>query len=534
MNSKILFLIILLAFILRFFQLGENPSSLDWDEAALGYNAYSILKTASDEYGNFLPLSIRSFNDYKPPLYTYLTIPPIYFFGLNEYSTRLPSALFGTFAVILVYYLIKQLLASNKLALLTSLILAISPWHLQFSRIAFEANIALTLIIFGTLLFIKGLKNNSYLLFSAMSYGLSVYAYHSPRLIVPLLILGLILIFFHQIKSKYSKLVLFLILFFLFYLPIIKEFNSASSARFSSVSVINPDEKLVSSIKAIEFDDQKGDYLGKFFHNRRIVFAREILSGYLDHFNFEFLFLTGDPPGRHHASGMGMLYIFEFPFIIIGFLSLLRNLNKNPYKLILLQFILAPLASSFTSGTPHAVRAIYYLPTYQFFTALGLILSLHFIKIRKIYIRLISFIVCLFYSFNIFYYLHQYYIHTPVEYAKEWQYGYKQAVKLSQFYEKEVSKIIFTYSYDQPYIFFLYYGNINPFWYQKNWGAGEINRAERKFGKYIFRNIKWEDDKNLSNVLLVGTPSEIPENAAGKIAEVNFPDGTVAFRFVLR
>src|SRR3989338_1768422 len=111
MNKKIILIFIfLIAFILRFWDLGSNPPSLDWDEASLGYNAYSILKTGADEYGNFLPLSIRSFGDYKPHLYTYLTIPPVSLWRLNEYSTRFASALLGFFTLIVGYFLVRILL----------------------------------------------------------------------------------------------------------------------------------------------------------------------------------------------------------------------------------------------------------------------------------------------------------------------------------------------------------------------------------------------------------------------------------------
>ena len=80
---KVFFFIVLLAIFLRFYQLGKNPPHLNWDEAALGYNAYSLLSTGRDEYGKSFPLSFRSFDDYKPPLYVYLTIPSVAVFGLN-------------------------------------------------------------------------------------------------------------------------------------------------------------------------------------------------------------------------------------------------------------------------------------------------------------------------------------------------------------------------------------------------------------------------------------------------------------------
>ncbi|MBI5019248.1 hypothetical protein HZB58_03170, partial [Candidatus Gottesmanbacteria bacterium] len=86
--KKISFIIIIiLAAFLRLWQLGNVPVSPDWDEAALGYNAYSILKTGKDEYGIFLPRTLRSFDDYKPPLYTYLAIPAVAAFGLTTWAT---------------------------------------------------------------------------------------------------------------------------------------------------------------------------------------------------------------------------------------------------------------------------------------------------------------------------------------------------------------------------------------------------------------------------------------------------------------
>ena len=127
-----------------------------------------------------------------------------------------------------------------------------------------------------------------------------------------------------------------------------------------------------------------------------------------------------------------------------------------------------------------------------------------------------------------------YWLHTPNEYFQWWQYGYKQAVEEVAKYEKYYDRIIVTYRYDQPYIYFLFYNKIDPLWYQKNWEGGEIKRAERKFGKYEFRNINWEKDSKMTKVLLVGTLNEIPEGIEGLIKEVYFPDGSVAFRLLAR
>ena len=66
----LLILIFLIALFLRFWQLGNNPPSFTWDEAAWGYNAYSFGIDLKDEFGNFLPIVyLESFGDFKPPLY---------------------------------------------------------------------------------------------------------------------------------------------------------------------------------------------------------------------------------------------------------------------------------------------------------------------------------------------------------------------------------------------------------------------------------------------------------------------------------
>ncbi|KKS98637.1 MAG: PMT family glycosyltransferase, 4-amino-4-deoxy-L-arabinose transferase [Candidatus Gottesmanbacteria bacterium GW2011_GWA2_43_14] len=528
MNRKLLLsAVLLLAFCLRFYALGSNPPALDWDEAALGYNAYSLLKTGRDEYAIRFPLSIKSFNDYKPPLYTYISILPVAAFGLNEFSVRFTSAFFGLLTVAAVYLLLRRLFRhqSAKLDLLAALFLAVSPWHLQFSRVAFEANLALFFLIWGIFLLTASNRRLKFYLFSAVSLALSMYAYHSPRLIVPLLLAGILWIYRSKFRDNLKQTAVFLVVFLLSVLPIAVQLQKSTSARFSSVSVVNPDEKLGESIKDIEFDQEKGIPLGRLFHNRRLVYFREILGGYLDHFNFDFLFLTGDPPGRHHASGMGMLYLWELPFILAGiFLVIARLKEKKSWQLFAWWFLAAPVASALTSGTPHAVRALFYLPLYQILSATGLL------NLRKSF----RFLVIPLFTFSFFYYLHLYYVITPFEYSDWWQYGYKESILTARQIEDRVDKVVVTYRYDQPYIFYLFYNLIDPGQYQEISRNLEIKRSERVIGKYEFRNIDWSKDKELTKTLFVSAPGEIPEDDGELIKEINFLNGQPAFRLVLR
>ncbi len=521
--------IVLLASFLRLHQLGQNPPSLDWDEASLGYNAYSILKTGKDEFGRFLPVSIRSFEDYKPAFYTYAAIPTVALFGLNEFAVRLPSALFGILTVLVSYFLARDLFG-KKIGLLVSLFLAVSPWHLQFSRVAFEANVALFWVTLGIWSFHKGLKSGIWFILSALAFAISFYTYHSPRLVVPLLLLGLLILWRRTLWEKRGWLLISAVVGALLLIPFIKEVTSEGRARLGSVTVLTPEGRLDESIKRAEYDQSRHDWLGKILHNRRIVYALAVAQGYLDHFNLDFLFLTGDSPLRHHAPDMGMLYVWDAAFIVIGVLTLLRR----RYVYLWWWFLVAPAASAITTGTPHAVRALLYLPLYQIFTAVGVIkvwcwskshLSGHAHQIFR------GFIILLF-LVNIAFYLEMYYVHAPIESAKEWQFGYKQAVAEIVKQEPNVEKVVMTYGYDQPHVYLLFNKPIDPSWYQSLWHGGEVKRDTRSFDKYEFRKIDWETDKQLRNTLFVGTPGEIPPDAPGLIAQIYFPDGSVAFRIV--
>ncbi len=109
--------ILLLASVLRVWNLANYPSGFNADEAALGYNAYSLYLTGRDEHGHALPVNLESFGDFKPALYSYLLVPLVGVGGLTEWVVRLPSALFGVLAVFVIYLLVRELTPPAPLSL---------------------------------------------------------------------------------------------------------------------------------------------------------------------------------------------------------------------------------------------------------------------------------------------------------------------------------------------------------------------------------------------------------------------------------
>lgn len=552
----LLIFIFIIGFLLRFYNLSTNPPSLNWDEVSNGYNAYSLLKTGKDEYGTFLPLSIRSFDDYKPPLYAYLTVPSIAVFGVNEFGVRFPSALLGSLSVILVYFLVLEILKSQKkdgeflvfkysngIALTAALLFAISPWSLQFSRAAYEGNIGLFFLLAGCIFLYKFLKSPKYLFLSAVFFVLSTYSYHSFRLVIPLFLLGFALLYFKDLLK--SKFVVFSagLLFVLLVLPIYFSFlfsSGGTGSRLSMVTIFGDTPELQKSIQRLEYDREIGNPLGYIFENRRFVYGLAAVKGYLDHYNPDFLFLHGDGGRQHHAVDFGMLYLFTLPFILFGTYILIRNINRG-IGLFFWLMIVAPLASSISSGAPHPVRAIIMAPLFDILAAVGLFVFVRFtvtsstrfffIRIKYVVLCLVGLLVFL----NILYYFHQYYVHTPREYGDFWQYGNKEAVEYAKQNEEKFEKIVMSYKYDQPQAFYLFYNKIDPAWYQENWnftGNGEMPRFERKIGKYEFRNVDWGKDQALKSTLIIAAPDEVPDQPSQKI--IYFPDGSIAYKIIER
>jgi len=516
-SNLILFSILLLATVLRFYQLGQNPPSLNWDETAHGYNAYSILKTGKDEYGISFPLAFRSFDDYKPPMYTYLVVPSVAIFGLNNFAVRFPSAALGVLAVLFTYLMVLELFKNKTIALLSSFFLAISPWHLQFSRVAFETNSATFWSVLGTWAFLKGIqisniKTMFWMTLASLSFGANLFMYHNARVFIPIFSIMLLLLF----KEKLLKLKKYLILpsivavvFVALLIPIVTSISG--QLRFKGTTIFADVSPQYAASEKILQDQRAGQSLvGKIIHNRRFVYVPIIVENYLSHLKPTYLFFTADMD-RHHAPKIGLLYFWDLPFILAGMYLLIRRKFDIKTKIIIFWwFLIAPVASSVTWGVPHSLRSEIYLPTFQIFCAVGIH---YFYKVSKNKVFFNT--AVLFLILNFLFYLHQYYIHMPTEYSKAWLYGRKEASLFTESVKNNYDRVIVSTKLEQPHEFWLYYTGYEPEKYLKEGGtvSGGFLEERNKFDKYYFKPIQFESQSRQAKTLFVGLPSEFPTEA---------------------
>jgi 4-amino-4-deoxy-L-arabinose transferase-like glycosyltransferase len=547
----LLFIVILAAF-LRLYQLGKTPLSLEWDEVAIGYDAYSILKTGRDQFGQFLPMTFRSLDDYKPPIYEYTTVPSIALFGLNEFSVRFPSALFGILAIISTFWLTRLICAKipeaaskkDTIALFASFFLSISPWHLQFSRAAFEVNLSVFITILAVASFIKGLTNNKFFILSAVLFGLDLFSYHSTRVVTPILLVCLFLLSNRQLPNKKVVGSFFLIyaIFFIGFLPIL--FSPDAQIRFKATNIFNPGARYLEE-KDLEkefldkrLEDKKIGFelAGKIFHNQRLIYTdyetlKKAFFKYLSHFNFEYLFIKGDAP-LHHAPDFGLLYLWEFPFLIIGVIFILKK-GLNRYSVIpILWTLIAPIPTAVTREAPHAVRTELILPSFQLIEAFGIIYLFSILKKESKWVCILFIFIASFsLVVNHAFYLHQYYVHTNYELSKNWLYGRKEAVEFTEKEKEKYDNVLVSLKVDMPYIFWLFYSQYPPEKYLKEGGtiSGGFADERNKFDKYEFRNFDYQNLPKDKRLLLVGTPRDFPPDAR-VLKTIHYLDGTEALK----
>lgn len=507
-------LVIFLAFFLRFWGLGSNPPALTWDEAAWGYNAYSLGIDGKDEFGRLLPLDyLESFGDFKPPVYAYLTVLPVKIFGLNEFSTRFPSAFFGVLTVLTTYFLVKKIFKSNEaIALLSSFLLAISPWHINLSRAAFEANIATFFLVAGVWLFLEAVQGRKYfLIFSAVAFVFSLYTFNTARIVAPLLVLSLGLGFRKPLLAKKKETIVALVVGILLLLPTLRFFLSPqASLRFREVNIFS-DINIIKTTNQ-EIANDKNTWWSRIIHNRRLAYGREFLKHYFDNLYPDFLFIKGDGNPKFSTQDVGQLYLWELPFLIGGALLLFKK-REGEWWLIPVWLALGIIPAAIARETPHALRIETTLPTFQIITAYGFINLMQLIKKKKTLIVSITYLLLF---INFIYYFHGYWSYYPKEFSGEWQYGYKEAVNYIKSVENQYEKIYFTEGLGRPYIYLLFHSQYDP---QKFRKEAIIEREVygfvhvREFGKYQFAGNLNSYHGQGQKVLFVDVPDKIPENA---------------------
>lgn len=518
MRVKIfLFLIVLLGFFLRFYKVGEIPNAIYGDEQAFAWNAYNILKLGQDEYGTPYPLQFRSFDDYKSPVPAYLLVPFIKYLGLNAFAIRLPIVLASTLTLFAVFLLV-HLFFNNKVSLLISFLMAISPWHIHLARAFFESELCLLFIIFGTYFFLRSNSRLKEMLISSLFFSLSLYSYLTPRIFLPIFIPFL---FIHSFisygkKSISQKRILFnavigFIFLIILSIPLLKfaifdkglsRFNKlASTVNNNIIDIVNR-ERSASNLAV---------NIRPLFHNKYFIWFRFIKDNYLEHLSPNFLYIFGDNNLRLFTGNMGMFYLIEFPLLLIGIYQLW--IKKREAAIFFLGWLLISPIPSSVVGRPFGVRSLVMLPVPFVFTGYGLYSILNNLNKQK---NLIGGVISILYIFAIGSLLIRYYFEYPVYAATWWGWENKTALEYAKLNENKYDRIFVSNFYSGITLAYAVYYKIDPLEYRKAISNPIIladGRSFIKLGKYYFGSLDLNNDRLQKKIipeksLYIGRPEE--------------------------
>ena len=511
--------IIFLAFVLRIVNLGNTPSGFTPDEASFGYDAYSLLKTGKDQWGKPWPIVLESFGDFKSPLYAYLTMPSVAVFGLNKFAVRFPNAIIGTLAVLVVYFLTKKLFKEKKLAIVAALLLAISPWHLPLSRGAFEANLTTFFLPLGILFFLK----KKFFVLSALVFGLNLFTYHSAKIVTPLVVIFLIIL--------YKKLnPMFLLIFSAFVGVTIYSFILGAGRRAGDINIYKGSLLEAAEVRIAKINSGANPLLARAVYNKYTITLKRFAVNYTSYFSPRFLFLKGPAEATYGMlPGKGVLYPIESIFLAAFFYYLVKSRNKQ-YWFILFWILVAPLSASLTQGIGYAAnRVAVMMPAIQIASALGAMQLFKNIKKQKIIIAVVGLALLFAVGSFIKNYFNSKYINS-----KAMLYGNLEVMDyLSQNYPKE--KIIVSTQLSEPQIYWAFATKTDPETYQKateGWNYKEANLPFLdqlplyQLGNVSFKRIDWKQDSKVADVI-VGRPEEFPKDVT-QTEVIYYPDGTSA------
>lgn len=488
----------ILSFFLRFYQFGEIPPGLNRDEASIGYTAYSLLKTGRDEYGHFLPLSIKSFGDWKLPGYVYATVPFVGVFGLHDWVIRFPSALAGIATIIAVYFLAEGLLKGNQgergdrgkiLPLIAALLLALTPWHIHFSRAGYEANLGLLFFTLGNLFFLK-----SKFIFSALCFALTLYSYHTYHLLTPLFLVALLILKRRKFREEKKSWLLGGGLFLALSGLIFWQNLSGNLTKSSGISFMT-DPVIIHSQIDLPRSSIKNFFLGKLVYNKITVFSKIFLVNYLASFSPSFLVFKGGSHPVHNTPGIGQFLLIQYLFFLIGLYWLLREKKRD--LILPTWLLLAPLASSITKDAPNSVRLTPLIIPLVLTAAWGAINLMNKLKNKGAGVNLLILVAVGATFFNVFLFGQRYFSDLPRLRAENWGGGYEELVAFLNSEENKNKTVIIDRPNYSPYIYFLFYENYDPERFQQ-----EVERYSptsdgffhvKSFGRFQFRDFELEE-----------------------------------------
>lgn len=556
---------IIIAVATRSYMLGEAPHGLYLDEAGQGYSAYSILKTGKDEFGKEFPVVFRNFLDFKTPVYIYMLVPLIPVFGLTKFTVRFPSFFFSILTFPFLYLLIKNLLPEKSkinpstFSGLATLLLAISPWHILFGRTNFEVNVSLFFLIAGLYYFYRAIGFKDYgnkkkhkptsLVWTALMFAIAIPAYHSQRVVTPLMMLALAIYYRKTIFQIHFRKAIIIgsTIGLLISIPTMSVMTTPGFLKRASGLNIFTNERTNPAGYLENYDG----IFEPIINNRLFLSTKEFASLYTSYFSPRNMYILGDSGPRSSFPALSTFFLWQLPFYVCGFYILIKKKDLGDFRFLVLTLLfISPIPAAVTRDPYSTIRALVMVIPQLIVTAIGLYYTYEFavkrmrIKNLKKYFDLslipLVFVVLLYSLAKLW---SSVIILNEHFRAKYWNYGWQEVTETIQTLDNSLP-IIVDNARTEPYSQLLFFLKFNPATYQNEnfevsldeYYTNLTRNKEKKIGNIVTRPIDWDNDTKVEQYLigdaLAISDKQIEEHNLELIRDITYPDWSTAFRVV--
>lgn len=485
----LLFFIFMVGSFVRLFAIGRFPNALNVDEASSGYDAFSLMKWGVDRAGNPYPVYLYAWGSGQSVLYSYLMIPVIAVTGLTEYGIRLPMAITGVISLYVFYYLIKNIFDNKKYGIIATAFFAICPWHIMKSRWGMECNIFPDLILLASLLLVLGLKKEKTGLqvLAFVVLAISSYSYGTSYLFLPVFVLGTLGYLIYKKELTIKKSIIYLLIMFVLCIPIvIYIFINTFGLEQITIGNVTIPKLLVN-----RYDEVSTVFSGNIFEN--------CVNNLLE--TLRILILQNDKLEWNAIPQYGLFYLISIVFFIIGLRACVKKYKKNNFNQIMnIWMISAIVLCAFCVANINRINIIMIPCVYYIVVGLFEFLT----KYKKLTVCVVVIYAVLFIEFM--------YSYVNKDYNKYYTFtsGVEDVVDYCK--SLDVDNIYCKYSFKEPFMYFMFYGQEDVREYLDTVEYFEEGRTfdnVRSFGKYKFY-LPEEIEKN--SVIIVPKYSGIKYN----------------------
>ncbi len=412
-KDLLLIFIILLAGFLRFFLLDKIPIGITIDELDYIINAKAIFLNFTDISGTWFPLSLTNppFSFPKGEIPYLLFAPFIGPFPFSLFNARILPAILSILFVLVIYKIVLKLFGRDT-AIIAGFLMAINPWAIWFGRTAYDTPIT---VFFYFLAFYILLITKSWKIFLAFPVMFIAFFSYVGTKIILIPFIAIILFFSWQSlnKKRFTKqylLFLFLSISIFFYFI----FSILTRSEITRAGdLITPNSPWIVSIVDFERKLSIENSLTNVFANKPTVFVREVMSLYINAFDFDLIFVRGEQTAFISLWNQGFLYLFDSVFVILGLYFLFTKKRKH-FIFVGFLIIISPIPAAVSSmGSSYSIRSSMLFPLLIIVASVGVNYLIKSINNGK-YRYALTTVIIIGYLFSLSMFLNNYLYRNPV------------------------------------------------------------------------------------------------------------------------